>query len=130
MQAILYRDIWECYQIAYSDILNDLQNMYTMYFFAVIVFFVFSCSNLIMLIIFFWLCSYYGHWKLSWVKSSHEKKSHGLATFMKEIQHEHAPLFQISQISILFSAQDLVPWLCHDPYQWHHSFSSTPSFMQ
>lgn len=77
LQAIIYRDIWERYQIAYSDILNHLQNMYTTYFFAVIVFFVLSCSNLTIMLIFFWLCSYYGHWKLAWVKSSHEKKVMG-----------------------------------------------------
>lgn len=53
LQAILYRDIWERYQIAYSDILNHLQNMYTTYFFAVIVFFALSCSNLTIMLIFF-----------------------------------------------------------------------------
>lgn len=94
LQAILYRDIWERYQIAYSDILNDLQNMYTMYFFAVIVFFVLSCSNLtIMLIIF-----------SDYVLIMATESSHGLKALMRKKSwasyvHERNTIWACSLVS-------------------------------
>lgn len=94
LQAILYRDIWERYQIAYSDILNDLQNMYTMYFFAVIVFFVLSFSNLtIMLIIF-----------SDYVLIMATESSHGLKALMRKKSwasyvHERNTIWACSLVS-------------------------------